>query len=138
MSPFPKTQRDVITLTIDEDGDLIFLQTDSADIFMELGKTVTKRASHVEPGPRYERWLFHFLRFFLGDKGRVADWTRSWYTLWRINTAPVGGPILCWKHVLQNCPQAMAEDIFYTDDRQEAIDKEIIFLNNYFAERGIK
>jgi hypothetical protein len=138
MKPFPKTQRDVITLTIDEDGDLLFLKTDSADIFMELGTTVTKRASHVEPGSRYDRWFFHLLRFLFGDKGRVAEWTRTWNVLWRVNTSPIGGPLLRWKHVLPSCPQAMAEDIYYEAGRQKAIDTEIVFLNNYFAERGIK
>jgi hypothetical protein len=119
MSPFPKTQRDVITLTIDEDGDLLFLKTDSADIFMELGTTVTKRASHVEPGSRYDRWFFHLLRFLFGDKGRVAEWTRTWNCEWRINTSPIGGPIL---------PERFRV-------RQQAIDREIVFLNQWFLER---
>src|SRR5258708_3857840 len=82
---FPKTQQKIVTVTIENDGTLTFLKTDSADIFFEIGETITRRASHVEPGLRYERWLFHFLRAIFGDKGRVSDWTRAWYTLWRVN-----------------------------------------------------
>ena len=138
MKAFPKTEQKVLMVTIDEDGNLVYLKTSEHDIFAEMGEVVTRRASHVEPGPRYERWLFHTLRFFFGDKGRVSDWTRSWYTLWRVNTAPVGGPILRWKHVISPCPVCMAENIYYENDRQRAIDTEIIFLNKFFLERGIQ
>jgi hypothetical protein len=138
MNPFPKTQRDVITLTIDEDGDLLFLQTDSADIFMELGKTVTKRASHVEPAAFWARVAFHILRTLVRDDSSVAAWTRTWDCAWRINTKPVGGPILTWKDVAPSaCAAWMDDQIFTTHYRQEAIDAEIIFLNKFFAERTI-
>ena len=115
---FPKTQRDVITLTIDEDGDLLFLQTDSADIFMELGKTVTKRASHVEPATFWARVAFHILRTLVRDDSSVAAWTRTWNVLWRVNTKPTAGYIL--------------PGLF--KDRREAIDVEVAFLNEWFVE----
>ena len=121
MKSFPKTQRNVVTVTI-EDGDLVFLATDSADIFLEQGETVTRRASHVEPDNFAYRVAFTVLRSLVSDKSRIAAWTRLWPCLWRVNTAPVGGPILTERFT----------------DRQKAIDAEIIFLNNWFLERGIR
>lgn len=128
MKPFPKTEEKIVTATIDENGDVIFLATNANDIFLDLGSVITRRASHVEPGPRYERWLFHILRAVFGDKGRVADWTRNWYTLWRVNTKPVGGPIL----------RDRFGKIQYWVDRQLAIDAEVAFINKWFLERGIQ
>lgn len=138
VKPFAKPEQKIVTVTIDENGDVIFLATDSNDIFLELGNVVTTRASHVEPGPRYERWLFHFLRAVFGDKGRVSDWTRGWQTLWRVNTAPVGGPILTNGHVRQNWPESLAHYTAYFANRQEAIEAEVAFLNVWFLERGIQ
>jgi hypothetical protein len=134
MTAFPKTQRDVITVTIDEDGDLIFLQTDSADIFMELGKTITKRASHVEPATFWARVAFHILRALVTDDSDVAAWTREWKCAWRINTKPVGGPILTWADLWGSVAPSTTATFA---DRQNAIDAEIEFLNTFFLERGI-
>ena len=132
---FPKTQRDVITVTIDEDGDLIFLQTDSADIFMELGKTITKRASHVEPATFWARVAFHILRALVTDDSDVAAWTREWKCAWRINTKPVGGPILTVDDV--GMGYLRGDEIAEFSNRSEAITAEIEFLNTFFLERGI-
>ena len=134
MKPFPKTERRVVTVTIDESGDLVFLRAPESDVFLELGETITRRASHVEPGPRYERWAFRLLRTIFGDSGKVSDWTRSWNTLWRVDTSPVGGPILRWGHVMPNCPACMADNIYYECDRKRAIQAEVKFLNTFFLE----
>lgn len=136
---FPKTEQKIVTATIDENGDVIFLATDSNDIFLNHGTVVTKRASHVEPGARYERWLFHLLRAVFGDKGRVSNWTRTWKTLWRVNTSPVGGPILTWADVWGDpVPRGMSNRIALWQHRQNAIDAEVKFLNVWFLERGIQ
>jgi hypothetical protein len=145
MTAFPKTQRDVITLTIDEDGDLLFLKTDSADIFLELGTTVTKRASHVEPATFWARIAFHILRTLVADDSSIAAWTRTWKCRWRVNTSPVGGPILTWADLrllgwdpLIDLWGSVAPSTTATfADRQNAIDAEIAFLNTWFLERGI-
>jgi hypothetical protein len=55
----------------------------------------TARASHVEPDNILLRVIFHLLRQWLGDKGHMSEFTRSWKCLWRVNMKPVGGPILC-------------------------------------------
>jgi hypothetical protein len=116
----PKTPRKIVAITIEENGDLTFLKTDSADVFLEMGETVTRRASHVEPDAFWPRQAFRILRTICGDKNMIAAWTRNWSCMWRVNTRPVGGPVLPgrWRN------------------RQEAIDNEIVFLNTWFLERG--
>ncbi len=133
--PFAKTEHKVLTVTIDEQGDLIYLKTGEHDIFAEMGEVVTKRASHVEPVNIGLRMVFRFLRLF-GDKTRVAEWTRGWRCLWRVDTRPVGGPVLTWYDVLGQ-PWGMSRTATW-HNRQDAIDAEIIFLNQFFLERGIK
>lgn len=38
-----------ITVTIDEEGNQVFLKGHGADVFLGVGDTRTQRASHVEP-----------------------------------------------------------------------------------------
>jgi hypothetical protein len=137
MKPFSPTPHKVITITIDEQGNNVFLKTDSADCFLEQGEVITRRASHVEPAPRYERWLFSLLRTLFSDTSAVAAWTRTWNTLWRINTSPVGGPILRVGHVWPGVAWPVEDRVACFANRQDAIDAEIEFLNNFFAERKI-
>lgn len=138
MKAFAKTPRKILTVTIDENGDLVYLKTDSCDALLELGETVTKRASHVEPDNFLLRRLFHTLRLF-GDKNRIADWTRNWNCLWRVNTSPVGGPILLWRHVWgsEDWMKGLSgyNYVALWRNRQSAIDAEIKFLNDWFLTR---
>lgn len=116
--PFPKTEQKVLSVTIDEEGNLTYLKTNEHDIFAELGEVVTRRASHVEPEQFWLRIAFRFLRVF-GDKTRVAEWTRNWRCVWLVDTRPVGGPVLEGRWL----------------NRQAAIDAEIEFLNDWFLRR---
>jgi hypothetical protein len=134
--PFSKTPHNIITCTIDENGDVIYLATDSNDAFLNDGTEITRRASHVEPVQKFARICFYILRWF-GDKGRIAEWTRNWNVLWRVNTKPVGGPILTWDHVGWNSSDRPLGYATWTN-RQDAIDFEIAFLNDWFLERGIQ
>lgn len=104
----------IVTVFIDEDG-MQFLMTESIKLFEGEGEV--RRASHVEPDGFVFRIAFHALRNFFGDKGRMSEFTRSWPCLWRVNTKPTAGVILPgrWR------------------DRQQAIDAEIVFLNEWFA-----
>jgi hypothetical protein len=137
VKPFPKTPEKIVTVTIDEDGGMTYLATDSADIFMDLGTTITRRASHVEPDTLWLRWTFRILRLF-GGKNRIAEWTRGWRTTWRIDTSPVGGPVLRWKHTNNWRSKVWPDKIAKYQNRQDAIDAEIVFLNDWFVERGVK
>lgn len=105
-----------ITLTIDENGDQVFLKSDGAEMFRALGITVTRRASHVEPDNLALRLSFRAVRFFSSDASAVAEWTRGWRCLWRVNTGPIGGPILPMRY----------------SDRGAAIEAEIEFVNKFF------
>lgn len=139
IKPFAKQEQKVLTVTIDEDGDLLYLKTSEHDIFAEMGEVVTRRASHVEPDTFWLRVAFHILRTVVSDKSRIAEWTRGWSCPWRINTAPVGGPVLTWADVAPSpCAPWMDKQTFTTHNRQEAIDAEIKFLNQFFLERGIQ
>jgi hypothetical protein len=133
---FPKEQRKVVTLTIEEDGDLTFLATDSADVFLEQGETITRRASHVEPVGLLLRVAFHLLRRF-GTKNQIAAWTRTWPCEWRVNTKPVGGPVLTYGDIEPRYKHApVGKRIVTWRNRQHAIDAEVAFLNEWFAERS--
>ena len=133
MKPFPKTERRVVTVTIDESGDMVFLNSPEHDIFLELGETVTRRASHVEPYALIPRLLFTAIRYFVHDDSRIAAWTRGWECGWQVNTSPVGGPILTWGDVMP-CPDCMAKDVYVEYDRERAIRTEVEFLNTLFLE----
>ena len=100
-----------VTFIVDEStGDAVYLVTEAA-ANLNLGSS-PQRASHVEPVNPLLRCAFHLLRQWLGDKGRMSEFTRSWNCEWRINMKPVGGPIL--------------PTTYY--DRKQAINAEVISL----------
>lgn len=84
---------DTVQITVDDDGNLVFITDDHVDLH-HLGTVKTKRASHVEPDGYILRWLFHLLRNRCGDNSKVANWTRTWKCLWRVNMKPSNGPVL--------------------------------------------
>ena len=107
--------QDEVTFVIDENGDSKYLLTDAAkDI--DLGGT-PRRASHVEPNNVVFRVLFHILRRWLGDKGRMSNFTRAWPILWRVNLQPIGGPVI-------------AERYF---NRRQAINAEVVAINKFWT-----
>ena len=116
---FAKTEQQVMTVTIDEEGNLVYLKTFEHDIFAELGEVVTARASHVFPTNWGYRQAFRLLRTIFGERGRVAEWTRCWQTEWLVDPSPVGAPSI--DKTFQN--------------RQDAIDFEIRYLNDWFLRR---
>ena len=135
---FAPTARNIITCTIDENGDVIYLATDANDAFLNDGTEITRRASHVEPVELPARILFYVLRWF-GNKGRIAEWTRNWNVLWRVNTKPVGGPILTYGDIEPRYRGSeVGGKVVTWHQRQQAIDAEISFLNDFFLERGIQ
>ena len=106
-----------MTFTITEEGDIVALASPGADVILRaMGEVQTQRASHVEPDAFVLRLVFHAVRSIVSDDTRIAEWTRHWPCLWRVNTAPVGGPILAERFT----------------DRTAAIAAEISFLNEYF------
>lgn len=123
-----------ITITIDQStGDMLFLETSGAQAFNALGRLRTRRASHVEPYEFWPRVAFTAIRMLVSDSSRVAEWTRGWGCKWRVNTKPVGGPILTWGDMLGlkvfKCPDS---DTAWWYDRKRAIEAEKRFLNEFF------
>ena len=107
-----------ITLTITENGDQLFLH--GVSVFGDRDDVV-RRASHVLPENFWLRCAFRTIRFCVPDTSKLAAYTRGWACLWRVDTSPVGGPIL---------------EARFTD-RQAAIDAEVQYLNNHFLWRKI-
>lgn len=108
-----------ITIMITEGGDQIFLDSPGAAVFCEAGSSTMRRASNILPDALLLRLLFLAIRAVVPDTSRLAGWTRSWQCLWRIDTSPVGGPILAARYNV----------------RANAIEAEIRFLNEYFMEK---
>lgn len=105
-----------VTMTIDESGDFTMLDTKGSEVFHGMGTVTTRRASHVLPSGIVKRQAFRLLRTFFGDAGKVSDWTRGWSGEWIVDTTPTAGVVL---------------DRQYRS-RQDAIDAEVEFLNNFF------
>jgi hypothetical protein len=131
MKPFPKTERKVVTVTIDESGDMVYLNTPESDIFMELGERITTRASHVEPYELLPRLLFMAIRYFVHDDSKLAAWTRGWKCPWRVNLSPIDGPIL-------RGYDYYGDWVLSWDNRQDAIGAEIEAVNNFFLTGRVK
>lgn len=109
-----------VTIIIDlNTGNGVYLLTDAGKTLTCFDASKKRRASHVFPRNFILRTLFRILRCWLGDKGRMSEFTRSWKCAWIIDTSPVGGPIL--------------NGIWY--DRRAAIDAEVEYLNKFFISR---
>jgi hypothetical protein len=123
-----------ITITIESSGDLTFLDMEAAQAFKELGTARTRRASHVEPYAFWPRLAFRVIRMVVSDDSPAASRTRFWGVDWRVNTRPVGGPILRWRHVCKST--VPYPDVIYRfAKREDAIAAEIEFLDKYFLEK---
>jgi len=103
-----------ITAFIEHDGSVTFLDSELTRGF-NLGPSVTRRYSAVEPDCWYLRLVFRVLRCLFGDKGRVAGLTRGWKCLWRADMRPSGSSILPERYAV----------------RQDAIDAEIAYFNEW-------
>lgn len=104
-----------VEITITEEGAIRFLVNETTAPLVSAD-AVTRRASHVEPDGYIARAVFHSLRRLFGEKGAVSEFTRRWPVLWRVNLAPIGGPVMPgrWR------------------DRSAAIAFEIEHLNAHF------
>lgn len=73
-------------LQIDNDGNVEFIGSTNDDCpipGLELGNGKTRRLSTIRPERRIKRTAFVVLRKIFGDRGRIADWTRTWAGPWR-------------------------------------------------------
>jgi hypothetical protein len=52
-----------------------------------FGKVERRRASHVVPAHPVKRQAFRLIRLLVGERGRIAEWLRSWYGPWQVRFA---------------------------------------------------
>ena len=109
------SEQSMCTFIIYPNGECTYLMTEAAP---QIDGAVVSRASHVYPRNFILRTVFRILRFWLGDKGRMSEFTRSWKCEWIIDTRPVGGQVL--------------PTVYY--DRKQAINAEVVYLNKFFTE----
>lgn len=104
-----------IVISITEDGDTRCLVSPDTQVFLSE-ESVIRRASNVEPVSYTLRAAFYVLRAAFGEYGKVSEYTRHWHCTWRVNLAPIGGPVLAgtWRK------------------RSDAIDAEIAWLQRNF------
>lgn len=102
------------TVIIKPNGTIRFLVSEGSKPFLD--GAVVRRASHIEPVNPIMRYVFYMLRHWFGEKGKMAEFTRLWPCLWRINLAPIGQGIL--PNTYRN--------------RQAAINAEIGYLYEHF------
>ena len=100
----------IITVWIQSNGDVTFLKSPLTAGF-NLGPSVTRRYSSVEPDCWYLRLVFAVLRWMFSDTSAVSNWTRNWPCLWRAHIK--GGPVLPIR----------------SRARQQVIDAEIAYFN---------
>ena len=106
----------LLTVTIDENGDQIFLKGAASDVFADVGPCEPRRASHVVPVSLPLRLAFKALRAIVSDTSWLAAWSRTWACWWMVDASPVGGQAL---------PQRWLT-------REHAIAAEIEYLNKFF------
>jgi hypothetical protein len=70
-------------LTHHGDGTATCLATGAIDT-AALGSVTRRRASHILPSAPWKRRAFCWLRRRFGDRGRIADWTRTWRGPWEV------------------------------------------------------
>lgn len=80
-----------ITVYVSSDAVRCLDDGTASDVFAsQAGQRL--RLSHVEPVSAVLRVLFHVLRR-AGDETFLAAWTRRWPCRWRVNFAPLNGPV---------------------------------------------
>jgi hypothetical protein len=107
---------------------MIFLDTPMAEGFKVLGTVTTKRASHVVPASFWKRQAFKLVRLIVRDDSASAAWCRTWRGPWIVDMSPIGGSIL-------RGYDYMGDWVLTWDNRQDAIDAEIIAVNKFFLRR---
>jgi hypothetical protein len=102
----------IVTVFIEADASVTFLKSPLTAGF-NLGPSVTRRYSAVEPACWYLRLVFNVLRSLFADTSAVAKWTRGWPVLWRAHIK--NGPVLPIR----------------SRDRQQVISEEISYFNTH-------
>ena len=130
----------IVTVTIDENGDQVFLKGPASAVFGDIGPCEPRRASHVVPESLLLRAAFKALRAVVSDTGRLAAWSRTWECYWIVDARPAGADIIRWRDLPHNVPMEFGDTPWDDDepalfwDRERAIAAEIEYLNKFFLE----
>lgn len=54
------------------------------EVLLPMTDVVRRRVSHVVPSHPVLRACFQILRAIVPERGRIAEWTRSWRCDWRV------------------------------------------------------
>lgn len=76
---------------------------DLRPIMAELGDVRERRASHVWPVHEDTQLAFRALRFLFGERGRIADWCRTWSGPWGIYWPENPKACVFWSMSRQEC-----------------------------------
>ncbi len=79
-----------MNLTITTNGELQWLGDLPKDIDLPLANVRRRRLSTIVPVKPIKRAMFRILRLIFGDRGRVADYSRSWSGPWRATILATG------------------------------------------------
>ena len=90
---------DTITIQIEPDGQMIFIYEDKKRFFLDLGETVIKRASHIEPTA-------------------TAQWTAD--------LSPIGGPIL---GPFDTHREALVAEVDYITNQMQTAPSNLFSMN---------
>jgi hypothetical protein len=102
------------TVSIDDTtGEYQFLLSNLSACLLDETSNV-RRASHVEPVNRLARLCFYLARRTFGDTGRVANLTRRYPGLWRVNLAPIDGPVLPGVYSIRS--EAIQAEVSYLEE----------------------
>ncbi len=77
-------------ITFHEDGSattLLSLTELEPKPFYGVGPITVRRASHIWPAHPVKRTAFRVLRSLFGERGRVAQWCRTWRGPWQVRFA---------------------------------------------------
>jgi len=77
------------TIFIEPDGSVSFLG-DVCPLDLPLANPIRRRASNIRPVRFWKRMAFVLCRLVAGERGRAADWTRTWSGPWRATILATG------------------------------------------------
>jgi len=101
-------------IRITPEGNIVGIRTNALAAILTdgFGPVITRRASHVLPVAPLKRLVFRIIRALVGERGRIAEWQRTWRGPWQVTWA--------------NAPHRV---VFVNPSRRACIEWEIKSLN---------
>jgi len=77
-------------ITISKDGKSVEFIEGQSSLDLPLGNGRRTRLSHIRPEKFWKKAAFILLRKVFGDRGRIAEWSRTWRCEWRCTIITTG------------------------------------------------